>query len=230
MALEAAEHGVAADGVDPLHERQDLRDLAALHVADEVPGEAVAVRGVLGLEVLGAVLADARDAGVGERAEVLERDVLRRRDDLDVARVAPPLARAAAAAIRSRVEAPSRQPRDASLPAGGAVVAAVREEARVAHRAQPAVVDLLDARRAQPGRRDRLEVDVAPQHRLGHVGERLAHLVADLVAAASGAGPDRGGDGAGRADVAQRGDALLERCRRRVRASPRAPSRPRRGR
>ena len=92
MALEAAQHGVAADGVDPLHEREDLRDLAALHVADEVPGEAIAVLGVLGLEVLRAVLADPRDAGLDECAEVLERDVLRRRDDLHVAGI-PPRAR-----------------------------------------------------------------------------------------------------------------------------------------
>ena len=55
-----------ADPVD------DLR-LAALEVADEVPAEGVAVDGVLGLQVLRAVLADDLDAGLGESGHVLRR-------------------------------------------------------------------------------------------------------------------------------------------------------------
>ena len=43
----------------------DLR-LSALEVADEVPAESVAVRRVLGLEVLRPVLADDLDAGLGQ--------------------------------------------------------------------------------------------------------------------------------------------------------------------
>jgi hypothetical protein len=50
-------------------------------VADEVPAKGVAVAVVLGAEVLGAVLADDLDAGLGQRGHVLQRDVLRRRDD-----------------------------------------------------------------------------------------------------------------------------------------------------
>jgi hypothetical protein len=64
------------------HAREDLPDLAALQLADEVPGQ-LGVRGRLGLEVLRAVLASQRDAGLGQRADVLERDVLRRGEDLD---------------------------------------------------------------------------------------------------------------------------------------------------
>ena len=48
-----------------------------------MPAERVAVDSVLGLEVLGAVLADYLDAGLGERREVFERDVLRGGDDCD---------------------------------------------------------------------------------------------------------------------------------------------------
>ena len=43
----------------------------------------------LACEVLGAVLADERDARLGERAELVERHVLDRGEQLDVARVAP---------------------------------------------------------------------------------------------------------------------------------------------
>jgi hypothetical protein len=59
------------------------RCLAALEVADEVPAEGVAVGVVLHLQVLRAVLPHHLDAGLGQRRQVLERDVLRRRDDRD---------------------------------------------------------------------------------------------------------------------------------------------------
>src|SRR5437868_11523143 len=58
----------------------DLR-LAALQVADEVPPERVPVARVLRLEILRAVLANDRDAGIAEQLHVVERDVLRRGDD-----------------------------------------------------------------------------------------------------------------------------------------------------
>ena len=59
-----------------------------------------------------------------------------------------------------------------------------------------------------------LRSTLRPSDRLGDVGERVAHLVADLVAAASGAGADRSDDGPARPDVAQRGDALVEHAGR----------------
>jgi hypothetical protein len=52
-------------------------------VADEVPAERVAVSVVLRAEVLRPVLADHLDAGLGERGQVVERDVLRGGDDRD---------------------------------------------------------------------------------------------------------------------------------------------------
>src|SRR6266542_897217 len=46
--------------------------LPALEVADEVPAEDVAVAGMLGLEVLRAVLADDLDPGLGEGTELVD--------------------------------------------------------------------------------------------------------------------------------------------------------------
>ena len=60
----------------------DLR-LVRLQVPDEVPPEGVAVDGVLALEILRAVLPHDLDARLGENGHLLERDVLRRRDDRD---------------------------------------------------------------------------------------------------------------------------------------------------
>ena len=75
--------------MDQPHERGDLLDLAALHVADEVPREGVAVGGDLRLQLLRLVAAGDRDAGLGERGEVVDRDVLDRRDELHLGAVAP---------------------------------------------------------------------------------------------------------------------------------------------
>jgi hypothetical protein len=52
-------------------------------VADEVPAKRVLVARVLRLEVLRAVLAHDRDAGLPKKLHVVERDVLRRGDDGD---------------------------------------------------------------------------------------------------------------------------------------------------
>ena len=46
-----------------------------------MPAEGVAVGSVLGLEVLRAVLADDCDAGLDERGQIGDLDVLRGRDD-----------------------------------------------------------------------------------------------------------------------------------------------------
>ena len=69
-------------------QRKHLLRLAALEVSDEVEGEAVAPASVLLREVLRDVLADQLDAGVGERAELIGRDVLRGREQLDLGGVA----------------------------------------------------------------------------------------------------------------------------------------------
>ena len=92
VGLELAQRGVRRDGVDQLDVRQDLLDLAALELADEVPAQ-LGVRGRLGLELLGAVLAHEREARLGEDAHLLERDVLDRGQQLDLVRVAAGLLR-----------------------------------------------------------------------------------------------------------------------------------------
>ena len=69
--------------MDVAHVRHDLLDLAALQLPDEVPRQ-LGVRGRLGLQVLRAVLAGQRDAGLRERADVLQRQVLGGGEDLHV--------------------------------------------------------------------------------------------------------------------------------------------------
>src|SRR4029453_13436212 len=59
----------------------DALCLAALQMADEVPAERVAVRGVLGLEILGSVLAHDVDPSLGPDRHLLWGPVLRGRDD-----------------------------------------------------------------------------------------------------------------------------------------------------
>src|SRR3712207_1211084 len=79
--------------LDRARERGNVAHLARLQRADEVPPlEQVAVRLVLGEHVLGAVLAHHRDPRLGQRRQVVGRDVLDRRADLDL--VADPLAHA----------------------------------------------------------------------------------------------------------------------------------------
>ena len=62
----------------------------------------VAERSALADQVLRAVLAHQRDAGLGERAELLERDVLDGGEDLDVAGSARPVAAARSPRARAR--------------------------------------------------------------------------------------------------------------------------------
>ena len=64
--------------------------LAALQLADEVPGEQVAVRLLLREQVLRAVLPHQLDAGLGERGQVALRHVLHGGEHLDLG--ADPLA------------------------------------------------------------------------------------------------------------------------------------------
>ena len=84
VAAELLERRVGGDRVDQPDQRQDPLHLAALQVADEVPGEGVAVRALLRLEVLEPVLADQLDPGLGEHRQLGRVDVLGRRQDLDL--------------------------------------------------------------------------------------------------------------------------------------------------
>ena len=121
---------------DPVH---DLR-LAALEVADEVPAEGVAVGGVLGLQVLGAVLADDLDPGLGERRPCPRADTY----FVAATTVTAGPTSALIASYRARIV--SADVGDHPLAPGAAVVAAVgEEELRVAARAEIGAVDVLDA-------------------------------------------------------------------------------------
>ena len=142
----------------------DLADLAALQVADEVPRErrAIAQAVALASSSWARFSPSSVTPASASAPSSSSGDVLDRGEHLDVRWVA---AGAAAWAIASRtrgevgahargVEAGrSAPPRDPRLPAGDAAVAAVAEEALgVAHRAEPDVVDLVDAGRARSRR------------------------------------------------------------------------------
>ena len=194
------------------HEREDLPDLAALEVADEVPGEAVAVRARACAWRSCARFSPTRvTPGLGERGRgPRARRTSSRRRSRRRSGSAPRAARRRSPAIRSRARVGQAQPRDAPLAAGGAAVAAVGEEARVAHRARPASwTSATPASRSAP-RATALRSIAAAAARLGDVRERLADLVADLVAAAARARARSPRGPARRAELAQRGDALLE--------------------
>src|SRR3954453_22026271 len=83
VLAELVERRVRRDRVDQLHVREDLLDLAALELADEVPAE-LGVGGGLGLELLGSVLAQQCEPGLVQDGEVLERDVLDGGEQLDL--------------------------------------------------------------------------------------------------------------------------------------------------
>ena len=150
-------------------QREHLLDLAALELADEVPAEAIAGGRLLGLELLRAVLAEQLEAGLGERAEILGRHVLHRREQLDVVRIAAGAAGgggdlgAHPVGVGADARAAQRPPRHARLAPGHPAVAAVREEQRGirAHGAQPRVVDRGHAGLLQLGAGDGLEGEAA---------------------------------------------------------------------
>src|SRR3954453_16741910 len=67
-----------------MHELAELVDdfrFATLQVADEMPPERIAVDGVLCLQVLRSGLSHYLDPGVDQQCQLLDGDVLRRRDD-----------------------------------------------------------------------------------------------------------------------------------------------------
>ena len=74
--------------MDEPYPTREVAHLAALKGPDEVPGEEVAVVGLLGREVLGAVLADELEARLGEGGKLRGRHVLDRRAHLDAAGIA----------------------------------------------------------------------------------------------------------------------------------------------
>src|SRR5581483_7861746 len=74
---------LGVERVAELADRVDDLRLATLQMADEVPAEGVAVARVLRLEILRAVLTDDLDSRFRERAELVDRHVLRRDDDRD---------------------------------------------------------------------------------------------------------------------------------------------------
>ena len=111
VTRQLGERGLRGDRVDQLDVRQDRLDLARLQLADEVPA-VLGVRGRLGLELLGAVLAEQREPGLAEHAHLLQRDVLDRGEDLDLGGVAPRVGDRLAHPFEIGVDAGGVEPRD----------------------------------------------------------------------------------------------------------------------
>ena len=177
----------------------DVLHLAALQVADEVPRERPRVGARLRHQLLRAVLAQEREPGIRRVPSSSRATYLTAASSSTSfgSRPAPrPPARSAPSPPRRAPRrAPASRPpiscamRSRLAPGDAAVTAVGEEQVRIAaDRAEPGVVDL-DARRARRCACDRLEVDPpAPPAR----AERVCDLRADLVAAAAGAGTDRG--------------------------------------
>ena len=154
---------VAGDRVDQPHERQDPLQLAALQVADEVPGKARAEQLALRLQVLEAVLADQLDPRPRRGApSPPRRRTWSRRGSRPRARSArEPRSRFARARRRGRCRGsaqPSIQTSPAWRPVAPGVAAVGEEELGLAARAEPAGLDLArprpraSSRRATSGR------------------------------------------------------------------------------
>ena len=215
------EHGVGADGVDQPHERRDELDLAALQVADEVPGERVAV--ARRPSPAGPARGSRRRSRCRPR-RARRGPRARRTCPATTSSTSSPSrpARAAAAAIRSRTSARFARTRSAveagdqlghgalrarRRPPGGPVVPPSRrcEKNRPggAHSVQsPTSWTSATPARSSWRRATSLRSALSPRRAARAVGgERRVHLGPGLVAAGAGAGPDR-----------------------RVRSRPRAPS------
>ena len=82
VATELCQDGIAGHGVDQPHQRKDLLHLAALKVADEVPGKRIAPALPLHLQVLKPVLADQRHPPVRQGPHLVGRHVLSGGEDL----------------------------------------------------------------------------------------------------------------------------------------------------
>src|SRR4051794_982194 len=116
----------------------------------------------------------------------------------------PPPARRRGWPRRAPGSGPPRPPR---LPAREAALAAVGEpQAGVAaERADAGVVDLLHPHGQELAPGDLLEIEVAAvAHRVAVAGECGMHLLAHLVAARAGAGPDGRGHPSGAPQLPQR--------------------------
>ena len=220
--------------------RQDLLDLAALQLADEVPRRSGRRGRRLGLEVLGAVLADQRDAGLGERAELLDRRrTWSRRASRRSAGSRP--ARSAAAAISARTASRFARTRAGSRPwissatprppggrsrrrrGGGRRTAPGPSRSCRARRRGP-----LDARGLEPAPRHELEVEPRGRRAPRARGRRTRRAPPRRPRSSSArARADRRRDGVAGAELAQRRHALGDDPRRRARASRRAASPPR---
>ena len=169
------------------------------------PGYAVGLR----LQLLGAVLADERDAGLGERPQLLQRHVLDRREDLDAVRQLGADARevlAHAAGVDAGDQARHTTPAWRPVTPPSRRWEKNRPNQHIVHRPMSCTVGNARFRRARCGGRPRGR---GCARRGGVVaGERRVDLLADLVAAAAGAGADQRGHRAVAAALAQRRDAL----------------------
>ena len=174
----------------------------------------------LGLELLGAVLAHDRQAGLGDHAELLERDVLHRGEQLDLGRVAAGLLRRRGdlladalgrgahrlglqAGDQARHTTPAWRPVTPRSRRWEKNSSGRRTSCTARRRGPLATPGGLELR---PGDGGEVEVALADARVVGR--EARVDLLADLVAAAARRRAERGGDGPVRPELAQRRDAL----------------------
>ena len=172
--------------------------------------------------------------GVGEHADLVERDVLHGGEDLDVRRVAPG-ARAGGGDLGADRPRGSRGPRSASRPWISSAMrrppgarrprprgGGTRTARRRADRAQPGVVDLGHARLLEDRARDGGEVGVRAAPRARRRARRTPRGPRRRPRSSRRRAPGPiAARISRRAELAQRGDARLARRRRRARASRR---------
>ena len=181
---------VGVDRVDELAELVHDARLVRLEGADEVPAEPVAVELVLALQVLGAVLADDLEPRLGEHAHLLERHVLRRRDDRDAGTRLRPH-RLVRVAHRRGVHASSRAARSSSralsLRAGSSTTSSsksLEHPAELAPFAEPDRLQIVtrDAEIADPVRLGRLVEHELPKREMASVSSAGTSFVARSAA------------------------------------------------
>ena len=218
-ALQLAQHGLRGHRVDEAHRGRDVLDLAALQLADEVPGEQAGVGLLLGRELLGPVLAHQLDARLGQRGQLGGVHVLDRRQHLH-ARPPPPRTRSSSP-HPLEVEpgdAPALTPSATPCPPGGRSPRRRGGGRRRGPRGSACTgprAPRTPRRRPEPGRSHAPQVQHPPVAASGEVGERLQHLGPHLEAALPDPGPDHRGGG-----LRERRHASGPGCRQ---ATPRQP-------
>ena len=201
--------------VDQLHVRHDLLDLARLQLADEVPAEVRVALAFASRSCARFSPSSVRPAS-RQHADLLERHVLDRGEDLDLGRVAPGVGDRLAHALEVRADAGGVEAGDQArhtTPAWRPVTPWSRrweKKRSLADRAQPDVVDL-DAVRLEllRGRRRRCRGCCAAPRVVGRRSGRGPPR-RPRSSSRGRSGPSAAVIGPVAADLAQRRDALVD--------------------